>query len=66
MKKDRGLCIDYRALNQEIIPDMQPIPRVQELHFTLEMATAYHQGYVANNFWKYSVFSRQWGLFKWV
>jgi hypothetical protein len=32
-KKDGGLrlCIDYRALNKKVVPDKQPIPRIQEI-----------------------------------
>ena len=56
-KKDSTLrlCIDYRALNKKMIPDKQPIPRIQEIFdglggqewfTTLDMAKAYHQGYV--------------------
>ena len=52
-KKDGTLrlCIDYRMLNRKIIPDKQPIPRIQELldglggqnwFSTLDMAKAYH------------------------
>ena len=54
-KKCGGLrmCVDFRKLNSKTIPDMQPIPRVQDildrLHgqkwfSTLDMSQAYHQG----------------------
>ena len=76
-KKDQSLrlCIDYRALNRKIIPDKQPIPRIQEifdgLHgqewfSTLDMAKAYHQGYVAEDFRKYTAFSTPWGIYEWL
>ena len=53
-KKDQSLrlCIDYRLLNKKIVPDKQPIPRIQEIFdglggqkwfSTLDMAKAYHQ-----------------------
>ena len=47
------LCTDFRKLNKKTIPDMQSIPRVQDildnLHgqswfTTLDMSQAYHQG----------------------
>ena len=67
-KKDNSLrlCVDYRKLNLKTIPDRQPIPRVQDLldglhgqHFfsTLDMAKAYHQGYVRDICRKYTAFS---------
>ena len=76
-KKDQSLrlCIDYRALNKKIIPDRQPIPRIQEIldglggqeYFsTLDMAKAYHQGYVSEEFRKYTAFSTPWGLYEWI
>ena len=63
-KKDNSLrlCVDYRKLNLKTIPDRQPIPRVQDLldglggqkYFsTLDMAKAYHQGYVQEDCRKY-------------
>ena len=56
-KKDNSLrmCVDYRRLNLKTVADQQPIPRIQDLldglygkrYFsTLDMAKAYHQGYV--------------------
>ena len=76
-KKDGGLrlCIDYRQLNKKIVPDKQPIPRIQELfdglggqeYFsTLDMAKAYHQGYVGEEFRHYTAFSTPWGLYEWI
>ena len=49
------LCIDYRKLNSKMIPDSQPIPKVQDIlnslggnrwFTTLDMSKAYHQGFV--------------------
>ena len=76
-KKDNSLrlCIDYRALNKKIVPDKQPIPRIQEVFdgldgqewfTTLDMAKAYHQGYVAEQFRKYTAFSTPWGMYEWI
>ena len=76
-KKDGGLrlCIDYRALNKKVVPDKQPIPRIQEIfdglggqeYFsTLDMAKAYHQGYVGEEFRHYTAFSTPWGLYEWI
>ena len=69
------LCIDYRALNKKIIPDRMPIPRIseildglagQELFSTLDMASAYYQGYVRESHRKYTAFSTPWGLYEWI
>ena len=62
-------------LNQKIIPDKQPIPRIQELlnglggqvwFSTLDMAKAYHQGYVKEEFRKLTAFSPPWALYEWI
>ena len=76
-KKDGGLrlCIDFRKLNKKTIPDMQPIPRVQDildrLHgqswfTTLDMSQAYHQGVMAGESTKYTAFTTPWSLYEWV
>ena len=76
-KKDNSLrlCVDYRKLNLKTIPDRQPIPRVQDLldglagqkYFTtLDMAKAYHQGYVQEYCRKYTAFSTPWALYEWL
>ena len=76
-KKDQSLrlCIDYRGLNKKIVPDKQPIPRIQELldslggqkwFSTLDMTKAYHQGYVKEEFRKLTAFSTPWGLYEWI
>ena len=76
-KKDNTmrLCVDYRKLNLKTIADRQPIPRVQDLldglygnrYFsTLDMAKAYHQGYVREICRKYTAFSTPWALFEWL
>ena len=76
-KKDQSLrlCIDYRMLNRKIIPDKQPIPRIQEIldglggqewFSTLDMAKAYHQGYVKEEFRKFTAFSTPWGHYEWI
>lgn len=76
-KKDSSLrlCVDYRKLNLKTISDRQPIPRVQDLldglhgqkYFsTLDMAKAYHQGYVRDICRKYTAFSTPWALFEWL
>ena len=76
-KKDGGLrlCIDFRRLNAKTIPDMQPIPRVQDildrLHgqrwfTTLDMSQAYHQGLMTEDARKYTAFTTPWSLFEWV
>ena len=69
------LCIDYRLLNQKIIPDKMPIPRIQELldglggqvwFSTLDMSNAYFQGYVKEEFRKLTAFSTPWALYEWI
>ena len=69
------LCVDYRMLNRKMIPDRQPIPRIQELldglagqewFSTLDMGKAYHQGYVKEEFRKMTAFSTPWGLYEWI
>ena len=76
-KKDGGLrlCIDFRKLNAKTIPDMQPIPRVQDildrLHgqewfSTVDMSQAYHQGEMHENSRKLTAFSTPWALYEWV
>ena len=76
-KKDGSLrlCVDYRKLNLKTISDRQPIPRVQDLldglhgnsYFsTLDMAKAYHQGFVREVSRKYTAFSTPWALYEWV
>ena len=76
-KKDQTLrlCIDYRLLNKKIVPDKMPIPRIQEIFdtlggqkwfSTLDMAKAYHQGYVKEECRKYTAFSTPWALYEWI
>ena len=76
-KKDGTLrlCVDYRKLNLKTVADRQPIPRVQDLldglfgqrfFSTLDMAKAYHQGYVRNSCRKYTAFSTPWQQFEWL
>ena len=58
-----------------MVPDKQPIPRIQEIFdglggqewfTTLDMAKAYHQGYVGEEFRKFTAFSTPWGLYEWL
>ena len=76
-KKDQSLrlCIDYRALNKKIVPDKHPIPRIQEIldglggqswFSTLDMAKAYHQGYVKEECRRFTAFSTPWALYEWI
>ena len=69
------LCIDFRKLNAKTIPDMQPIPRVQDildrLHgqtwfTTLDMSQAYHQGVMSEEARKFTAFTTPWSLMEWV
>ena len=76
-KKDGGLrlCIDFRKLNAKTIPDMQPIPRVQDildrLHgqkwfSTLDMSQAYHQGMMSEKSRQFTAFTTPWAIYEWV
>ena len=76
-KKDgtMRLCCDYRKLNLKMIPDRHPIPRVQDLldglhgqkvFTTLDMAKAYHQGFIKDNCRKYTAFATPWALYEWL
>ena len=76
-KKDGSLrlCIDFRRLNAKIIPDRQPIPRVQDIldglkgqewFSTLDMSQAYHQGEISEESRKFTAFSTPWSLLEWV
>ena len=76
-KKDGGLrmCCDYRKLNLKTIPDAQPIPRIQDIFdklggkkwfSTLDMAKAYHQGFIAEECRHLTAFTTPWTLYEWV
>ena len=76
-KKDGSmrLCVDYRKLNAKTIPDRHPIPRVQDLldglhgqqlFTTLDMAKAYHQGFVKETCRKYTAFATPWSLYEFL
>ena len=69
------LCVDFRKLNAKTIPDMQPIPRVQDildrLHgqcwfTTLDMSQAYHQGIMSEESRKFTAFTTPWSIYEWV
>ena len=76
-KKDGTLrlCIDYRQLNSKTIPDSQPIPKVQDIlnslggncwFSTLDMAKAYHQGFIHEDSRHLTAFATPWSLLEWV
>ena len=76
-KKDGSmrLCVDYRKLNLKTIPDRHPIPRVQDIldglggqkfFSTLDMAKAYHQGFIKESCRKYTAFATPWALYEWL
>ena len=69
------LCVDYRLLNKKTIADKFPIPRIQEaldqlqgssLFSCLDMAKAYHQGYVAQSSRDRTAFVTPWGFYEWL
>ena len=72
---DLRLCIDYRQLNQKVIPDKTPIPRIQDIlnnlggqswFSTLDMSKAYHQGFMAEESRHLTAFSTPWALYEWL
>ena len=76
-KKDGGmrLCVDYRSLNQKIVPDRHPIPRIQETldnlggnHWfsVLDQGKAYHQGFMDRRSQPLTAFVTPWGLYEWI
>ena len=76
-KKDGGMrmCCDYRKLNAKTLADAQPIPRIQDIldslggqkwFSTLDMAKAYHQGYIEEKFRHLTAFATPWTLMEWI
>ena len=76
-KKDGGmrLCVDYRELNKNTIPDRHPIPRMQETldglggkswFSVLDQDKAYHQGFIGEKSQHLTAFITPWGLYEWV
>ena len=76
-KGDGGmrLCIDYRELNKETVPDRHLIPGIQEAldslggksWFTvLDQGKAYHQGLMGKYSQPLKAFVTPWGLYEWV
>lgn len=76
-KKDGTLrlCIDYRDLNRKTHPDRQPIPRVQDIMFSLggnswfsllDQGKAYHQGFMSEESRPLTAFVTPWGLYEWI
>ena len=76
-KKDGGvrLCVDYRELNRNSIPDRHPIPRIQETldslggkswFSVLDQGKAYHQGFIGEKSRHLTAFITPWGLYEWI
>ena len=76
-KKDMSLrlCVDHRALNEKIIPDRHPLPKIRETlgslggkkYFTvLDQGKAYHQGWIDNDSIPLTAFITPWGLYEWL
>ena len=62
-------------MNSKTIPDSQPIPKVQDIlnslgghswFSTLDMAKAYHQGFVHKDSRHLTAFATPWSLLEWV
>lgn len=73
-KKDGSLCLylDYRELNRKSIPDLHPIPRVQNVlnslsggvwFSALDQGKLYHQDFLEENCRSLTAFITPWGLF---
>ena len=76
-KKDGGmrLCVDYRELNRNTVPDRHPIPRIQDSldslggkswFSVLDQGKAYHQGFMGTKSQHLTAFITPWGLYEWV
>ena len=75
-KKDGGLrlCIDYRGLNAQTIPDTFPLPRIDELlsrlqgarvFSKLDLRDGYHQVMVSPDDQHKTAFNCRYGSFEW-
>ena len=75
-KKDGGmrLCVDYRELNRNTVPDRHPIPRIQDSldslggkswFSVLDQGKAY-QGFMGTKSQHLTAFITPWGLYEWV
>ena len=69
------LCVDYRELNKNTIPDRHPIPRIQETldslgrkswFSVLDQGKAYHQGFIGEKSQHLTAFTTPWGLYEWI
>ena len=76
-KKDGGmrLCVDYRELNRNTVPDQHPVPRIQDSldslggkswFSVLDQGKAYHQGFMGTKSQHLTAFITPWGLYEWV
>ena len=76
-KKDgtMRLCCDYRKLNSKIVPNIHPLPRIQNIidglggnqYFTLlDQPKASHQPHLHPNSQKLTAFITPWGFYEWL
>lgn len=72
--KKYRMCIDYRALNRNLIPDKYPLPRIEEIlgnlgrakHFSvLDLYSGFHQVPIEAQSRKVTSFSTEQGSFQW-
>ena len=68
------MCIDYRALNSQTIPDSFPLPRIDELlariqgakfFSKLDLRDGYHQIPVCKSSIEMTAFTCRYGTFEW-
>ena len=72
---DLRLCVNFRKLDSETLPDSHPLPRIQstieslggeEWYTLLGQGRAYHQAFVHPDSQYLTAFISPWGLYEWV
>lgn len=72
--KKYRMCIDYRSLNKNLIPDKYPLPRIEEIldnlgrakfFSVLDLYSGFHQVPIEEESRKITAFSTELGSFQW-